>query len=364
MGFLSISCYNFRNLQNATINVDAKEIFLSGENGQGKTNFLEAVYFLCFGSSFRTSKDSELYLTGKKEMSLSGIYKDKDEDINVVSIQLQNGAKEIRKNEKKIKDRKDLVQNVPCIVFSHEDINFIRGTPEKHRQFFNQTLSLYDPEFIDILRRYKKILLMRNLTVKKKRDPVLYDIQLAETGLEIQRMRYALIEDFNSIFIPLFSEITGIRQALQIKYIPSWKQSEDVDQVCGILHAKKDMDMQFGTTTSGPHRDRFVFYLDNRDFGRLASTGQLRLMSLILRIAQARFFSKKSGILPIQLLDDEQKKKKKKKRTVVLQFLPAYRQAFFTFLPGEQIFTYMKDSTLVYTVHKGVFTEWKKPAMS
>ena len=144
MGFLSIATSNVRNLDNKKVNVDADDIFLVGENGQGKTNFLETIYFLCYGSSFRTKKDSVIKKHGCHSLWARGEYSLINGDINTVFVQLNNEKKEIFLNKKKIQDRKDLIKNIPCIIFSHDDIRFIKGSPDKHLWFFHHTTSLID----------------------------------------------------------------------------------------------------------------------------------------------------------------------------------------------------------------------------
>ena len=156
MGFRSVQLFNYRNLVDRRIEVNGREIFLVGENGQGKTNFLESVYLLCYGSSFRTRKDKELIEIGEKSMSVRGTSVTDIE--NDVQLKVEGGQKQIIFNGKKITDRKQLIQHLPCIIFSHDDIEFVSGPPERRRWFFNQTMSLYNPLFIDILRRYGKII--------------------------------------------------------------------------------------------------------------------------------------------------------------------------------------------------------------
>ena len=107
------------------------------------------------------------------------------------------------------------------------------------------------------------------------------------------------------------------------------------------------------TTTSGPHRDRFVYRHEDRDFTRTASTGQLRLVSLILRVAQAQFFASRSGRSPVLLLDDVLLELDPTRRKRFLDALPAYEQAFFTFLPDERFNDYRREDTLIYRVADG-----------
>ena len=188
--FLSVRSYNFRNLANSRLSTDARNIYLIGENGQGKSNFLELIYLLCFGGSFRTHQDELLITQGQEDMMVEGAFLDKNSQQNTISCKLEKDKerKEIRQNGKIVADRKDLIENIPCIVFKHEDIYFVNGTPERRRLFFNQVMGIYDIPFLEKFREYNKILRMRNVVLKEKKLdflPVL-DRQLAKQSLTIQ----------------------------------------------------------------------------------------------------------------------------------------------------------------------------------
>ncbi|MDR1933443.1 MAG: DNA replication and repair protein RecF [Spirochaetales bacterium] len=357
MGFRSLRFYNFRNIEDGLVSVDAPEVFLIGENGQGKTNLVEAVYLLSFGSSFRTRKDEHFYRHGQTEMALEGKFScSAEEDETEILIRGTGKQKDIRLDGKMIKDRREIIGKFPCIVFCHEDIGYITGTPDRQRIFFNQTLGLKDPFFLDILKRYTKALKQRNTAIKDKNWGVagLFDEELIKTGLDISLMRRELTEEFSLFFARLYREISGLEAAVKIRYVPSW-QREDFGGVEEFLRKKRDTDSFFCTTTTGPHRDRFRFYFDGRDFTAAASTGQIRLASLILKTAQAAFFLNRSGRKPILLLDDVLLEMDPVKRKRFIAQFPPYEQAFFTFLPDEQFPAYKKSDTLVYMVRSGRF---------
>ncbi len=356
MGFTSLKTFDFRNLKNQTIELGNREIFLTGENGQGKSNFLEAVYILSYGSSFRTRQENILIQHGSREMTLYGEYSGKEELSNSVSVNISGKVKKINYNGKIVRDRKDLIQNIPCIIFSHEDLNFVNGTPERKRWFFNQTISLYDSGYIDNLRKYRKILKLRNIEVKNRRTDLLdvYNSQLANVGIDIQTMRSRITEEFNQTFSPLFRKISGLDEELTIRYLPSWKDCNDSQCAVDRLETKTETDLIMGTTTIGPHRDIFRYQLSGYDFAKIASTGQLRLISLVLRIAQSIFFLAKTGRKPLLLLDDVLLELDNRKRIKFLELLPEYEQIFFTFLPGEHYNEYRMGDTAVLGVKDGV----------
>lgn len=355
MGFKSISLYNFRNLKNSEIKLDSENICFVGQNGQGKTNFLEAVYILCYGNSFRTRYDSIFIRENKNEMSLRGNYSDYTGSGNTISYILKNKKKEIRLNGKQVKDRKEIIHNIPCIVFAHDDIQYVNGTPERRRNFFNQTISLFDLSYLDNIRNYSRILKNRNVILKEgKKDLIsLYDRQLVETGLAIIRKRKDITIEFNKTFSDIFSKVSDIEGSIKIVYTPSWKSDSEYDEIINRLEKRVDAEIAAGTTLSGPHRDRYMFYVSKKDFTKIASTGQLRLISLALKTAQAVFYQSKTGKKPLILMDDVLLELDKTKKIKFIESFPEYEQAFFTFLPGEDRF-FTGKNVISYSVENGV----------
>lgn len=358
MPFLYQKFYNFRNIKNDTIDLSPKEIFFVGENGQGKSNILESLYYSAYGISFRTHVDSQIVKKGEKDFSINSVYND-ESNIQKISIIYENNKKRIEKNNKKITDRKELINTIPCILFSHDDMRFATGEPECRRFFIDQSLTLYDSTYIDDLRNYKKILKSRNLVLKNHEYDMLdiYDSQLAKFGLTIQLKRKKTIFEFNEIFGRVFEEISGIG-GVSICYHPSWKAENvnpDFDYILNHLHQNREKDKTFETTLSGPHRDRIDFVLNHHLFIPTASTGQCRLISLILRVAQAIFYSRSVGKDPVLLMDDVLLELDPNKRAKITALLPEYDQLFCTFLPGEPYERYKKEETKIYKINQG---EW------
>lgn len=360
MAFRSVRVYNYRNLKNDSFDLDAKNVYLIGENGQGKTNFLEALYILCYGSSFRIRNDRLLVTHDEKEMGISGVL-EQDGDIIQVNCKF-TGKKRIEVNGKAIKDRKELLRNSPCILFCHEDIDFVKGYPERKRVFLNQTIGLYDYLFIDELRTYNRVLKMRNAALKDSREDVLeaLDLQLVEKGMGIMRKRQKLIEDFQRTFSRLFKEISEMDGEIIFSYRPSWPMEASFDEIRGILENFRFRDCQHGLSHTGPHRDNLQFKRGGRDFIKEASTGQLRLMSLILRAAQAVFYSLKTGRRPLLLLDDVLLELDLKRRRRFIKALPEYEQAVFTFLPEESLLNFLLPQALVYRVDGGTIKAYEE----
>jgi DNA replication and repair protein RecF len=366
VGFASLRTVSFRNLADAEINTGGKDIFLVGENGQGKTNFIEALYFCSYGSSFRGVRDGELVRTGDKDCSVSAVLPGGFETRVEITVTLKEGKKIINLDGKRAEDRKDLLGAAPSIVFCHEDMEFAAGPPERRRWFFDQTQSLYDPLYLEDLRRFRRVLKSRNTLIRENRGQggispstaALLDAlesQMAQYGLELMEKRREAAAGFSRIFEPLYREISGI-DGIIIRYNPSWKE-EGRTGIEARLAEHREADFAFGVSLSGPHRDRYIFTRKGVEFSAKASTGQRRLLALLLRVAQAREYSEKTGKAPILLLDDVLLELDGEKRRKFLSLMPDYDQAFYTFLPGEPFESYRKNDTLVYYVNAGSLAE-------
>jgi DNA replication and repair protein RecF len=359
MAFSRVRIASFRNLEDCELDLDCDRIFLVGENGQGKTNFLEALYYLSFGSSFRGDVDGAAVKHGQTGFSLSGEYRIESAAPGMpperVSVSWIDRAKEIRVNGKHIHERKLLIDLNPAVVFCHEDFSFAIGEPERRRFFFDQTAGLASTEYLDTLRDYKRILRQRNLALKESRLELLeaYDLQAAGKGLALVEARMALEREFNARFPLRYEAVSLLGKEIRVQYRPSWSLEAGLEGVVERLRGKRSEELALGTSLSGPHRDRWSFRDGTADFAATASTGQLRLVSLTLRMVQAEYFSDMRRRLPILLLDDVLLELDRGRRRRFLELLPESGQAVFTFLPGESWESYRNASTRVFEVKDG-----------
>jgi len=363
MPFISLSLSSFRNLADDEIPVEADRVFLVGENGQGKTNFLEALYYLSYGSSFRGPVDGEASRRGGEGFCLRGTSLERGAAAGLppseVRVAWDGRSKAISLNGKALRDRKELVELNPSVVFCHEDYAFAAGEPERRRFFFDQTASLVALGYIDALRDYRRALKQRNSILKggQGREEILdlLDQQFAALGLALMEARSRLQAEFDGRFALRYEAVSLLGKEVRLRYRPSWPDEGGLDAVLAKLRAKRPEEYALGTSLSGPHRDRWSFVSEGVDFAATASTGQLRLLSLTLRMVQAEHYTALTGRLPVLLLDDVLLELDRGKRKRFLELLPEAAQAFFTFLPGEPWEDYRTSSTLVYEVRDGRF---------
>lgn len=366
MPFLSLSPFCFRNLKDGEMDLLASEVFFVGENGQGKTNILEALYTVSYGSSFRTKSDAEIIRSGEESYTVRGFYRDESGKADTAAVQYSKniGKKKILKNGKVLTDRKDLIQTIPCVLFCHDDLDFAVGEPERRRFFIDQSLSMYDILYIDVLRKYKKVLKSRNAVLRGESGKGtaecadildVYDIELVQNGVEMVKKRRDALHNFNRVFTPLYEEVTGI-QNVCLAYDSVWKNKKN-DEVLMLLREKRASDLLMKTTLSGPHRDRIRFMCCGAPFISTASTGQRRLAAILLRVCQAVLYTEICAKKPVLLMDDVLLELDPAKREKITALLPAYDQLFCTFLPEEPYRRYMKSGTRVYEVHEGQIYE-------
>ena len=367
MAFEQIRIARFRNIEETELKLGAGNIFLLGENGQGKTNFLEALYCLSYGNSFRTHQDRELPMHGNSEFLLRAAWSELNSPAQEqISLRYSiEGRKEVRLNEKPITDRKELVAHNPAVVFCHEDLAFAAGVPEERRFFFDQCAGMLWLEYIDLLRFYRRVLKHRNMALKTDTFSILdtLDEQLAHYGHEIMAYRKKLSQLFAQRFPESYERVSRLGTEVAIHYVSSWPEEASVSEIIEVLAERRSKDIEAATSLSGPHRDRWIFIREGRNFSTFASTGQLRLASLILRIVQVHLYAELCGDemprFPVLLLDDVLLELDVAKRRRFFSLLPEQKsgaQAVFTFLPEEPWHEYADDTTIVYRVSDGRFS--------
>lgn len=356
-----INILNFRNIKKCSLNIDSNDIVLIGKNGQGKTNLLEVIYYLCYGSSFRTSNNNDLINNKEKFFFISFNYSDEKNILHNVSISYDGERKLIKMDNKEILDRRQIINNIPCIIFSHEDINLVRGELELKRKFFDQCITITDSFYINKLRNYKQILKQRNSIIKLGRNDLLnlYDEKFIEYGIELIEERNKICKRISDIVSDMYKIISKDNKNIKINYKPSWSLDLNKDDIKNKLVNQREAEQKFHTTISGPHRDKFIISDDLGLFINRASTGQIRLISLLLKTAQASYYKEKTKMQPLYLIDDVLLELDVEKRSDYLKLMGSYSQAFYTFLPNEKYFDeeMMKKKAKIYNVINGEYYE-------
>jgi DNA replication and repair protein RecF len=313
-----ISLKNFRNYGELSLEFNPKVNIFLGNNAQGKTNLLEAVYLTAVGKSFRTVKDSDLVRFGE-DFAYIKVNAVKDFIETQVEISINTGrgkkikaGKYIKKDSKPLTLLSELMQNILVVIFSPEDLKIVKDEPERRRRFIDRELSLVSKVYMESYTAYRKTLVQRNTYLKEEYlDPSvldIWDIQLAMHGAKSMVLRKAFIDKMGKFSSDLHYRITGGRETLNIRYesnVKSVEKEEDQREI--IYEAIKESyerDKRTGTTSCGPHRDDISFFVNGTDMRSFGSQGQQRTCALSLKLAELALIKEETGEDAILLLDD------------------------------------------------------------
>ena len=308
---------NFRNYESQDVEFSEKLNVLYGENAQGKTNILEAVFLCSTGRSHRTQKDAEMIRFGENAAVVGLTLERKPYGEFRIEIELQRtGRKSIMINGVPQKRAGDLLGRLNCVIFSPEDLAVIQDEPQVRRRFLDMFISQIKPAYYFNLQRYINILRQRNTLLRQSRDnPRLldtiaaWDIPLAETGAKVMRERRFFIERTGEYAKINHSAITGGREELAVSYDPSLKEKEKEEDIIKnaflkTLERSLDADLARMTTWYGPHKDDIAIMLDGKNIRLFGSQGQQRTAALALKMAQVDVMAAETGDIPVLLLDD------------------------------------------------------------
>ena len=304
MWISKIKIKNFRNYKNEEISLNNKINIIYGKNAQGKTNIIEAIYISSIGKSYRTKKERELIKFEEKNCEIEIDYKKTDRD-GKIKIIVEN-KKNIFVNNIKIKKLSELLGNINIVIFTPEDINILKGSPQNRRKFLDVMISQLRPNYMHILNLYEKVIDERNTYLKtlsnEKNDYLeIYDEKLAEYGYEIFKYRKEFIEKIKNKIIDIHKKITEGIEEIKIDYTSN---CEDKTNYLNLLKERKKIDIIKGYTTKGIHRDDFIMSINGLPVDVYCSQGQNRTAVLSLKLAELQVINDEIGENPILLLDD------------------------------------------------------------
>ena len=303
----SIEIQNFRNYEYESIEFDEKTNILYGDNAQGKTNVLEAVFIAGTNKSHKGSKDSELINFNGDEAHIKAVVSKTDIDYRIDMHIRKSRSKGIAINGVPIKRSSELYGLVNIIFFSPEDLNIIKSGPSARRRFIDMELCQLDKIYVDNLIKYNKTLEQRNKLLKDIYfEPSLEDTldiwnrNLVNYGSEIIKRRRIFIDKLNSIIEDIHYRLSGKKEHLVISY----EESVGEDVFLQELNNNISRDKKSKMTGCGPHRDDISFLIGDVDIRKYGSQGQQRTTALSLKLAEIELVRQSVGDSPILLLDD------------------------------------------------------------
>lgn len=303
----SLELKNFRNYKTLQMEFDKGTNILYGDNAQGKTNVLEALYVSGTTKSHKKSKDKEMIRFLKDESHIRTQILKNDISYRIDMHLKKNKTKGIAINGVPIKKASELFGIVNFVFFSPEDLNILKNGPSERRNFINAELCQLSKVYLYNLINYKKILKQRNLLLRDmhfhpdlKETLFVWDEQLVTYGLKIMKEREQFIQNLNEIVYGIHKELSGEKEDLTIKYEPNVSKEEFASQ----LECNKEQDIHKKMTSVGPHRDDIIFLIKDVDVRKYGSQGQQRTCALSLKLAEIELVKKIINDMPVLLLDD------------------------------------------------------------
>ncbi|MFX3622540.1 MAG: DNA replication/repair protein RecF [Ectobacillus sp.] len=319
---------NYRNYEQLELSFEDKVNVIIGENAQGKTNLLEAIYVLAMAKSHRTSNDRELIKWDADYGKIKGKLQKRNSSFSL-ELLISKKGKKAKLNHLEQPKLSQYIGEMNVVMFAPEDLNLVKGSPQIRRRFLDMELGQIAPVYLYELSQYQKVLTQRNHLLKsmhsetKKNEAMLdiFTIQLIEHGVKILKKRFEFLRLLQEWAAPIHRGISRGLEELKIIYKPSIDVSESIDlsKMKEVYYENfqsiKQRELFRGTTLIGPHRDDLQFFVNDKNVQVFGSQGQQRTTALSLKLAEIELIHSEVKEYPILLLDD------------VLSELDDYRQS-------------------------------------
>ncbi len=388
MWLSKLSLENFRNYSYLTLEPPKGLNVLWGDNAQGKTNLLEAIYLLAISKSPRSSADKELLRWEALQdetcfLRVQGVvHKAKDElsvevviqslPIQAVSPPADDKTPEERNFQKRLKVNglprraSDFVGRFNSVLFSCQDIDLVYGSPSLRRHYLDITLSQLDNTYLREIQRYNQVLVQRNHLLRllqggsaTKAEMSFWNQALVASGSYIILQRLEFIETLNKLAPPIHLGITGEKTELKLHYLQNVGDSEPRSRESlenafrKTLAQLESREIERGVSLAGPHRDDIQFFLAHVDIGVYGSRGQHRTIALALKLAEAQLFHQRTGEHPVILLDDVLSELDARRRAYLLEAISDNEQVFLTTTDLDRLSPGILAKATVYRVTEG-----------
>ena len=360
----SLELADFRNYESLNISFDSGTNILYGDNAQGKTNILEAIYVSSTTKSHKGSKDKEIVSFDKEEAHIR-TYLEKDHVEYRVDMHLRkNKSKGIAIDGQKIKKAAELLGLCNVVFFSPEDLGIIKNGPAERRRFVDMELCQLDKVYLHFLTHYNKCLAQRNALLKgtdlsKDAQAMLdvWDAQLIQHGKKIIQLRETFVGEIAPVIAQIYHSLTGGREQLAVSYEPN----VSADRFEEILFLNRERELRQKTTLTGPHRDDIRFRVQNiatgqtTDIRTFGSQGQQRSAALALKLAEIEIVKRKVNDTPVLLLDDVLSELDSSRQNYLLDSIHDI-QTFITCTGLEEFVRHRFHMDQIYHVERGVVT--------
>lgn len=302
-----LSLINYKNIQAATLDLSPKINCLIGQNGVGKTNVLDAIYFLSFCHSANNPNDSQVIRHSAEFFVLDGRYStDRQETLDIYCGMKRGTKKHFKRNKKEYKRLSEHIGLIPAVLVSPSDTQLIDGGSEERRRLMDMVISQYNRGYIEAMNRYNKALQQRNAMLKAEEEPdpeiiTLWEEQMAAEGEAIYRQRNELVQELVPIFQRFYETISGNREQVSLNYVSHCQRGPLLE----VIRRDRAKDRIMGYSLHGIHRDDLEFTLGGHPMKREGSQGQHKTFVISLKLAQFDFLRRiNAQSTPLLLLDD------------------------------------------------------------
>ncbi len=343
----SIYLKNFRSHKNTSINFSDKINYIVGGNGQGKTSVLESIYFLCTTKGYNSKTDSEVTRFNEKEFEIKGSFRDLTENNVRVYFSLEENRKYYFQNDKQINRYVDVIGKFPVVILIPADHSITQGPPGDRRKFVDSVISQSSETYLKLLLDYNRTLRQRSslLTRIKENKKIsaswnneldAWTLKLIDVGSEIIEHRMKFVNEFNSYVELSYLKIMKTDELPKVYYL--YLENEKDKSVdlpikeifINALKIKKDEELRRVANLVGPHRDEFLFEINNKELRTYGSQGQHKTFQIALKFAQFFYLKDKTGRTPLFLLDDVFGELDARRSLKTSEFLRETGQAFIT----------------------------------
>lgn len=304
----SISLVQFKNYLQRSFSFHSRIVGISGPNGIGKTNLLDAIYYLCFTKSYFSRSDIVNARTGTSGFRIEGELTSRGQPFNVVCILRETGKKEFLLNGDAYEKFALHVGKFPCVFIAPDDVKIITEGSEERRRFIDAILSQLDPEYLQRLINYNKLLQQRNSYLKsmaetQNRDLSLldvYDSQLAADGKYIFEKRIEFLKNCIGLVKDFYKKISGSDETIDLVYESQLMKCSFPE----LLKSLRNRDMLLQRTNGGIHKDDILMFLNGQPFRNIASQGQRKSLLFALKLSEFEILKANMHFAPLLLLDD------------------------------------------------------------
>jgi DNA replication and repair protein RecF len=351
----SVALNNFRNYETLSLELGTNLNILYGDNAQGKTNVLEAIYVCGTTKSHKGSKDKELIRLGCEDSHIRMIVSKEGIDHKIDMHLKKSRSKGIAIDGVPIKRSVDIFGLVYIVFFSPEDLNMIKEGPGERRRFLDMELSQMNKLYLYHLTKYNKVLMQRNNLLKQiSHEPGLadtldvWDRQLIDNGRVLVNSREKFINSINEIIEPIHSRLTGNTEKIKLIYEPNVTEEDFEVKV----KKNRDRDIYQKMTLTGPHRDDICFLINDIDIRKFGSQGQQRTAALSLKLSEIELVKSNIKDNPILLLDDVLSELDRKRQNYLMDSINDI-QTIITCTGLEELVEKKKDVSRIFHVVKG-----------